>query len=48
MEWVGQNRKKGTLDGFFRSLTAEEGAAVEAVVLYMWGPFIASIQSLKQ
>ena len=41
VEWVGQDRKKETLDGFFRSLTAEQRAAIEAVGLGMWGPFIA-------
>ncbi len=44
VEWVGQDRKKETLDGFFRSLSAEQKAAIEAVGLDRWGPFIASIQ----
>ena len=43
-ERVGQDRKKETLDGFFRSLSAEQKAAIEAVGLDRWGPFIASIQ----
>jgi transposase len=43
VEWVGLDRKKETLDGFFRSLAAEQRAAIEAVGPEMWGPFIAAI-----
>jgi transposase len=44
VEWVGEDRKKETLDGFFRSLSAEQLRGIEAVGLDMWGPFIASIR----
>ena len=44
MEWVGEDRRKETLDRFFQSLSAEQRAAIEVVGLDMWGPFIASIQ----
>jgi transposase len=44
VEWVGLDRKKETLDCFFRSLTTEQRAGIEAVGLDMWGPFIASIR----
>ncbi len=43
VEWVGEERKKETLDLFFRSLSPEQRAAIEAVGLDMWEPFIASI-----
>lgn len=43
VEWIGEDRKKETLDAFFASLTPEQRAAIEAVGLDMWGPFIASI-----
>ena len=43
VEWVGEGRKKETLDGFFGSLSLEQRAAIEAVGLDMWDPFIASI-----
>ena len=43
MEWVGEERRKETLDRFFQSLSAEQRAGIEAVGLDMWGPFIASI-----
>ena len=44
VEWVGEGRKKETLDGFFQSLTFEQRTAIEAVGLDMGDPFIASIQ----
>jgi transposase len=43
VEWVGEERKKETLDSFFQSLNPEQRAAIEAVGLDMWNPFIASI-----
>ena len=43
VEWVGEGRKKETLDAFFGSLSLEQRAAIEAVGLDMWDPFIASI-----
>lgn len=43
VEWMGEDRKKETLDSFFQTLTAEQRAAIEAVSLDMWDPFIASI-----
>jgi transposase len=44
VEWVGEERKKETLDLFFQSLTPEQRTAIEAVGLDMWDPFISSIQ----
>ena len=44
VEWVGEGRKKETLDGFFRTLSPERRTAIEAVGLDMWGPFLASIR----
>ncbi|MGI0054412.1 MAG: ISL3 family transposase [Thermoplasmata archaeon] len=43
VEWVGEGRKKETLDAFFGSLSLEQRTAIEAVGLDMWDPFIASI-----
>jgi transposase len=41
--WVGQRRKKETLDVFFTELGAEKCARIEVCVLDMWDPYIASI-----
>jgi transposase len=41
--WVGQRRKKETLDAFFTQLGAEKCARIEVCVLDMWDPYIASI-----
>jgi transposase len=41
--WVGQMRKKETLDAFFTELGAEKCARIELCVLDMWDPYIASI-----
>jgi transposase len=43
VEWVGEGRKKETLDAFFGTLSLEQRAAIEAVALDMWDPFLASI-----
>ena len=43
VEWVGEDRKKETLDAFFGTLTLGQRTAIEAVGLDMWTPFIASI-----
>lgn len=41
--WAGEDRKKETLDTFFRTLTTEQKSAIEDVALDMWDPFMASI-----
>ena len=43
VEWVGEGRKKETLDAFFGTLSLEQRTAIEAVGLDMWDPFIGSI-----
>ncbi|MGI0156743.1 MAG: ISL3 family transposase, partial [Thermoplasmata archaeon] len=43
VEWVGEGRKKDTLDAFFQTLTLEQRTGIEATGLDMWDPFIASI-----
>jgi transposase len=43
VEWVGEGRRKETLDAFFESLRPEQREAIEAVGVDMWDPFIASI-----
>lgn len=39
---VADDRKRASLDAFFRSLAPEQLAAIEVVAMDMWGPFIAS------
>jgi transposase len=41
--WVGQRRKKETLDAFFTELGADKCVRIEVCVLDMWDPYIASI-----
>jgi transposase len=40
--YVADDRKQSSLDGFYDGLGAEALEAVEAVVMDMWGPYIAS------
>lgn len=40
---VADDRKRESLDVFFRSLLPSEIAAIEAVAMDMWGPFISSV-----
>ncbi|MEZ4227500.1 MAG: ISL3 family transposase [Polyangiaceae bacterium] len=39
---VADDRRRESLDAFFRSLTAEQLGAIEVVAMDMWGPFISS------
>ena len=43
--WVGKDRKKETLDEFFRMLGMEKSWNIEVVVCDMWDPYIASIKA---
>lgn len=43
--WVGEGRKKETLDEFFRKLGAEKALRIRHVVMDMWDPYIASIRA---
>jgi transposase len=43
--WVGEGRKKETLDEFFGGMTAEEKARIEAVAMDMWEPFINRVKA---
>lgn len=42
--WVGLDRKKETLDSFFRELGPEKCARIKVVVMDMWDPYIASVK----
>lgn len=40
--YVAEGRRKQSLDGFWRTLSAEQLAGVEAVAMDMWDPYVAS------
>jgi transposase len=42
VEYVGEERERESLDAFWKSLTAEQLAGVEAVAMDMWEPFVQS------
>jgi transposase len=42
VEYVGEERQQESLDAFWRSLTAEQLAGVEAVAMDMWEPYVKS------
>lgn len=42
--WVGENRRYETLKGFFDSLSDEQRAAIEAVAIDMWDPYIKAVR----
>lgn len=45
VEYVGDDRKQSSLDGYFLGLTGAQRAGIEAIALDMWEPFIQSIQT---
>jgi len=42
--WTGEGHDKETLDRFFAGMTDEQKAAIEAVAIDMWDPYINRIQ----
>lgn len=42
VEYIGDDRGKASLDAYYRSLTAEQLAGIEAVAMDMWEPFVES------
>jgi transposase len=42
VEYIANDRKKASLDGFYQSLSQEQLAGIEAVAMDMWDPFVAS------
>lgn len=42
--WMGHDRKKQTLDAFFKNLTAGQTDAIEAVAMDMWRPYIDRVK----
>jgi len=42
--WVGEGRRKVTLDQFFQELGKMRSKAVKVVVMDMWDPYIASVR----
>ena len=41
--WIGRDRTKETLNSFWKSLSAEQLAAIEGVAMDMWRPYFESI-----
>jgi len=42
--WIGKDRRKETLDQFFKELGQDKTKLIEAVACDMWDPYIASIK----
>jgi len=42
VEYIGDDRKKTSLDAYYQALSAKQLAGIEAVAMDMWDPYIAS------
>lgn len=42
--WMGENRNKETLDGFFAEMTDKQKQGIKAVAMDMWEPFINRVK----
>lgn len=42
--WIGEGRRKETLDQFFKGMSDEQKRAIKAVAMDMWEPYINRIQ----
>src|SRR5271166_1696239 len=45
VEYVAEDRKQGSLDGFYATLNARQLAGIRAVAMDMWDPFIGSTKA---
>ncbi len=45
VEYVAEDRKQTSLDGYYDALTIRQRAGVEAVAMDMWDPFVASTKA---
>lgn len=45
VEWIGEERKRETLDSYFRTLSDEQRRGIEAVGMDMWPAFIESVRA---
>jgi transposase len=44
VEYVGDDRKETSLDGYFQSLSAQQREGIEAIAMDMWHPFVAAVR----
>jgi transposase len=45
VEYIADERKQASLDGYFQGLSAEQRAGIEAVAMDMWPPYIQSVRA---
>jgi len=45
VQYVAEDRKQASLDGFYQSLSPEQLASIEAIAMDMWDPYIASTRA---
>ncbi|MCI4673892.1 ISL3 family transposase [Candidatus Mycolicibacterium alkanivorans] len=45
VEYIADERRQASLDGYFEKFTAEQRAGIEAVAMDMWEPFAASVRT---
>lgn len=45
VEYIGDDRKQESLDGYFMSLTERQRSGIEAVAMDMWEPFVKSVRA---
>jgi len=45
VEWIGEERKRETLDRYFGTLSEEQRRGIQAVGMDLWGPYIESTRA---
>jgi transposase len=43
VEYIADERKKASLDGYFEALSETERAQIKAVAMDMWEPYVSSV-----
>jgi len=45
VEYIGDDRKQASLDGYFTGLTEAQRESITAVAMDMWGPYVESVRT---
>ena len=45
VEYIGEDRRETSLDGYFNALTEEQRQGIEAIAMDMWDPFVAAVRT---
>jgi hypothetical protein len=48
VEYLAEDRKQASLEGYFTGLSADQVAGIEAIGLDMWEPYVQTIRTCRR